>query len=71
MQAMATQLTVEDLVPLVAALTPEERTRLLRLIVRPQSDDDPLYRAMPPAKEEFSSDEDPLSWEGEGWENLA
>ncbi|MBX3097927.1 MAG: hypothetical protein KF812_13840 [Fimbriimonadaceae bacterium] len=68
---MAIQLTAEDLVPLVAALTPEERTRLLRLIVRPQADDDSLYRAMPPRKEEFSSDEDQLSWEGEGWDNLA
>jgi len=31
---MPSQLTADDIVPLVAALTPQERTRLLRLIAR-------------------------------------
>jgi len=28
------------------------------------------YAAMPPGDGEFSSDEDALGWEGEGWEEL-
>ena len=68
---MPSRLTADDIVPLIAALTPQERARLLRLVVRPQRDDASLYHAIPPAKEEFSADEEPLAWEGEGWENVA
>jgi len=71
MQSMPSQLTADDIVPLVAALTPLERTRLLRLIAKPQTDDSLLYQATPPGKAEFSADEDSLAWDGEGWENLA
>ena len=60
---MPSQLTADDIVPLIAALTPQERTRLLRLIAKPQSDDASLYDAIPPTKEEFSTDEDPLAWD--------
>ena len=67
---MPSQFTVDDIVPLVATLTPLERTRLLRLIAKPQSDDAPLYSAMPPTNEEFSADEEALAWEGEDWENV-
>ena len=70
MQSMPNQLTVDDIVPLIAALTPQERARLLRLIAKPQSDDASLYRAIPPTNAEFSADEEMLAWEGEGWENL-
>ena len=76
MQSMPSQLTADDIVPLIAALTPQERTRLLRLIARPQSprepsDDASLYHAMPPNSEKFSADGEPLAWEGEDWENVA
>ena len=72
MQSMPNQVTVDDIIPLIAALTPQERARLLRLIVKPQSSEDAsLYRAMPPTNEEFSRDEEPLAWEGEDWENVA
>ena len=71
MQAMASQFTVDDIVPLIAALTPRERTRLLRLIARPQSDDASLYCAIPLRIDEFSADEEPLAWEGDEWENVA
>ena len=71
MQSMPNRLTVDDIVPLIAALTPQERTNLLRLIARPQSDDASLYCAIPPTNEEFSADEEPLAWEGEDWENVA
>jgi hypothetical protein len=68
---MASQLTVEDIVPLIAALTPHERTRLLGLIAGPQIDDASRYHAIPPINEEFSSDEELLAWKGEEWENVA
>ena len=57
---MASQFTVDDIVPLIAAL-----------IARQQSDDASLYCAIPPTKDEFSVDEEPLGWEGEEWENVA
>ena len=30
-----------------------------------------VYRSYPPTASEFSSDEDPLAWEADGWENVA
>ena len=63
--------TVEEIVPLVEALSPLERDRLLRLITSAQSVDSAIYEAIPPRPEEFSADEDPLAWESEGWENVA
>ena len=71
MQSMPNLLTVDDIVPLIAALTPQERARLLRLIAKPQGDDASLYRAIPPTIEEFSSDEEALAWEGEDWGSVA
>ena len=70
MRSMPNQLTVDEIVPLIAALTPQECTRLLRLITKPQGDDPSIYRAIPPTNEEFSVDEEPLAWEGEDWENV-
>ena len=46
MQAMARALTADDILPLVASLTPEERVRLLRLIALPQGADEPAYRSL-------------------------
>ena len=68
---MPSQLTVDEIVPLIAVLTPLERSRLLRLIAKPPSDDASLYKAVPPTHEEFSADEDALAWEGEDWETVA
>ena len=68
---MAKPLTADDIFPLVACLTPQERLRLLRLIsVRPEAGEGDAYRALSPAHEEFSSDEEPLSWDAEGWEKI-
>jgi len=68
---MGKPLTADDILPLVACLTPRERSRLLRLIsVPPEADDGDNYRALPPLREEFSSDEEPLSWDAEGWEDV-
>lgn len=66
---MATPMTADDILPLIADLTPQERVRLIRLISqRSGSDDAAGYRAAPPHSDEFSSVEDPLAWEAEGWE---
>jgi len=67
---MAKALTADDILPLVASLTPQERLRLLRLIATPRGADAPVYRSAPPSRDEFSSDEEPLAWEGEGWGNV-
>lgn len=68
---MVKRLTVDDILPLVACLTPQERLRLFRLInAQPEADPRNAYKALPPARDEFSSDEEPLSWDAEGWENV-
>ena len=59
-------LTADDILPLVAALPPEERARLLRLIASPEGRDDSIYASVPPRRDEFSADEEPLAWEAEG-----
>jgi hypothetical protein len=64
-------MTVDDILPLVANLTPQERVRLLRLIAsRPSTDPAAVYEAMPPGDDEFSTDEEPLAWEADGWEKV-
>jgi hypothetical protein len=51
-------------------LTPQERVRLLRLIALPQGGDAPVYRSVPPSRDEFSADEEPLAWDAGGWEDV-
>ena len=70
MQTMARTLTADDILPLVDSLTTEERMRLLRLIVRPK-DDAPVYRSVPPSRDEFSADDETLAWDADGWEDIA
>ena len=67
---MPKPLTADDILPLIACLTPGERVRLLRLITVPAGSDAAAYRAMPPARDEFSSEDEPLAWDAEGWENV-
>ena len=33
--------------------------------------DTAAYQALTPTRDEFSTDEEPLAWEGDGWENVA
>jgi len=68
---MAKPMTADDILPLVAGLTPDERVRLIRLLTE-QSDADEaaIYGAVPPRRDEFSTDEEPLAWEADGWEDL-
>ena len=67
---MAQPLTADDLLPLVARLAPGERDRLVHLIEAKSESDVSLYKATPPGRDEFSSDEEALAWDAEGWENL-
>ena len=68
---MAKHLIADDIFPLVDCLSPDERLRLLRFIsAPPTADDRDLYRALPPRNKEFSSDEDLLAWDAEGWEEV-
>ncbi len=62
--------TVEEIVPLFAALSPFERARLLRLITWRRDVDPSIYEAMPPSPEEFSADDDPLACDSGGWQNV-
>jgi hypothetical protein len=65
---MAKPMTADDLLPLIATLAPRERVRLMRLITEQRGDEAAIYAAVPPQKDEFSADEEPLAWEAEGWE---
>jgi hypothetical protein len=66
--------TAADLWPLVSKLSPQEQVRLAKLALRAAAlgpgDDAAAYAATPAKADEFSSDDDPLAWEAEGWESL-
>lgn len=64
---MPKQLTADEILPLVAQLSPQEKARLLRLIT---AGPDSGYIIHPVSKNEFSSDDDPLAWDAEGWEDV-
>lgn len=67
---MAKAVKADDILPLVASLEPQERVRLMRLITeQADADEAAIYAAVPPRHDEFSTDEDALSWEAEGWES--
>jgi hypothetical protein len=66
---MPKPLTADDILPLVACLTPQERVRLLRLFTAAADSDAAAYRAVLATRDEFSSDEDPLAWDAESWTN--
>lgn len=65
---MSQSLTATDLLPLVARLAPHERKRLVRLIEDAGQRDAALYLASPVKTGEFASDEDPLAWDADGWD---
>jgi hypothetical protein len=68
---MAKHVTADDILPLIACLTPGERVRLIRLISEGSAPGDAaMYAAAPPAPDEFSDVEDPLAWDAEGWEGF-
>lgn len=68
---MSKQITADDILPLIAGLPTHERVRLIRLITGiPYRDGGAVYAVVPPNDTEFSSEEDPLAWEGDGWEEF-
>lgn len=69
---MSNGLTARDIWPLVLKLPHNERVRLAKLALRAAATDDAAtYRAAPEGADEFASEEDPLAWEGEGWEEFS
>jgi hypothetical protein len=67
---MARALTADDILPLVDSLAPQERVRLQRLIAGPQGGDASVYRSVPPSRDEFPADDEPLAWDAEDWEDI-
>jgi hypothetical protein len=67
---MPKPLTADDLLPLIAKLSSEERHRLLRLAFRQGTTDADAYAAQPVTPSEFRSDDNALEWEAEGWEGV-
>lgn len=68
---MNQRLTAEDLRPLIMKLSVDERQKLARIAARATvKSDEELYAANPPRNHEFDSDDEPLAWEGEGWEEF-
>jgi hypothetical protein len=68
---MVKPMKAEDVLPLVTGLTPRERARLLRLIAASAAvSAAATYAAVPPGREEFSADDEPLGWDAEGWEKV-
>jgi hypothetical protein len=65
-------LKAEDVLPLIRRLSTDERLRLIRLAQLKQNpgDDERAYAVLPVREGEFSSDEDLLGWDSEGWENI-
>ena len=71
---MNAPLRAEDLWPLVQKLDHDEQLGLAKLALRAASrdpsTDGQAYLTTPTGPDEFGSDDDPLSWEAEGWESL-
>ena len=67
---MPKPLSADDILPLVKSLTPRERVRLMRLIVVSPGNDAAAYDSIPPGRDEFSSEQEPLEWDAEGWEGI-
>ena len=69
---MSSALTADDLWPLVLKLPHEEQVRLAKLALRAAAGgvDAESYAASPPGADEFSSDEDALAWDADGWDEF-
>jgi hypothetical protein len=70
---MREPLTAQDLWPLVAKLPHDEQLRLAKLALNAAArgrNAQSAYAAQPPRPDEFSSDDEPLAWDAEGWEQF-
>jgi hypothetical protein len=74
MAEAAKRLAAVDVWPIAKKLPRDEQLQLARLLLRQAATslaaDGEAYAAAPPGEEEFTSDEDVLDWEGEGWEEF-
>ena len=71
--AMGEPRTALDLWPLVVGLPHDEQLKLAKLVLKAAAsngDDRSAYERIPPGDQEFSCEDDPLAWEGEGWEEF-
>lgn len=64
--------TAKDLWPLVTTLSHDEQVRLAKLAAAGgvPAADLLQYQATPAGAHEFSSSDDPLGWDAEGWDDL-
>jgi hypothetical protein len=68
---MSDPLTASDFWPLILKLPHDERVRLAKLALRAAATDDSSAEAYAAATpDEFSSDDEPLAWESQGWEEF-
>ena len=63
-------LTADDIMPLVASLSESERVKLLRWIAAPHGEDASAYRTAPQTRDEFDGEDEPMSWDAEGWDRF-
>ena len=67
---MTSELTADDLVPIIAKLSPKEKRRLIQLAFSNVNEEASRYDTSPVEPTEFSSDDDALAWDAEGWEDV-
>jgi len=64
---MSQSLTANDLLPLVARLTPSERERLVHLIRATSERDAAMYATVPVRVDEFTTADESLAWDADSW----
>ena len=67
---MSRVLSADDIMPLVASLTEAERVRLLKWIALPRGLDATAYKAAAEENGEFSSDDELVAWDADGWDEF-
>ena len=66
---MPEPLTAEDLLPLIAKLSSEERRRLIQLMIRQGSTSAEVHTTGDLTSDKRTIADDPLGWEADGWES--
>lgn len=66
---MVCNFKAEDILQMIARLSHKERRRMFWLALGKWETDAQTYTRQPLFDDEFSSDEDNLSWNAEGWED--
>jgi len=70
---MSEPLTAQDLWPLVEKLPHDEQVRLAKLALQAAArarEAGSAYAVKPPTPDELGSDDEPLAWDAEGWDEL-